>query len=179
MKIKILIITILTAIFLTSCCFSRDYAKGTCNSTNQLDISVPLDEQDIPSEQVPNGTSGNGSFQEKEQPVAESITEYNNASEDTSILYSFNTSDTTITVDDLPENIKADITYGILEEEIACACYEMALAYLGNIDGFVTSDWVSSVHYEDSYTQIFIINGTHYKFIIKYDNSEIHLTDKI
>lgn len=75
---------------------------------------------------------------------------------------------TGITSDILPEKTREQLMFGYADEEILLTCYAVAQEYLGTINEFELSDWLTSIFYTDSdaMIEILLINGEHYKFVM-------------
>ena len=111
--------------------------------------------------------------------LVEEVIEKETVDTSENILAEMSFSDVTVETDNLTDELRDNVIFGIISSEDACACYELASRYLGSIDNMEISEWLTSVMYDDAYTKIFIINDIHYKFIIKYDKSMIYMTDNI
>ncbi|MBO5388461.1 MAG: hypothetical protein J6A59_10020 [Lachnospiraceae bacterium] len=116
---------------------------------------------------------------EDEQELVEEVIEKETVDTSESILAEMSFSDVTVETDNLTDELRDNVIFGMISSEDACACYELASRYLGSVDNMEISEWLTSVMYDDAYTKIFIINDVHYKFIIKYDKSMIYMTDNI
>lgn len=187
---KVVLLTALMCVTLTACS-----NKHNDNNTLTLNHTDNFKAIDISNDTVENEEHSDDSIYsdkiehdyvfneptEEEQELVEYVTDGLNADDKADeYMYTYYINENTnIDIDILPDNLKSDVAFGYLSDVEACACYQASKELFGDNITMTTSDWLSSTMYDGYHTQIFQVNGTHYKYIIANDNSKIYIDSNI